>query len=90
MQYLKGLQPYNACKYYTRVEETDRGQTYADRMKPWAEFSTLEEAACHSMHLLHSMAIWPNLELKTQPKQLLGYLPLDIALIGLAVINALA
>ncbi len=32
------------------------------------------------MHLLHSLAIWPNLELKTQPKQLLGYLPLDIAL----------
>jgi hypothetical protein len=34
----------------------------------------------HTMHLLHSVAIWPNLELKTQPKQLLGYLPSDIAL----------
>ncbi len=31
------------------------------------------------MHLLRSVAIWPNLELKTQPKQLLGSLPLDIA-----------
>jgi hypothetical protein len=34
----------------------------------------------HAMHLLSSVAIQPNLELKTQPKQLLGYLPLDIAL----------
>ncbi len=32
------------------------------------------------MHLLHSVAIWSNLELKTRPKQLLGSLPLDIAL----------
>jgi len=32
------------------------------------------------MHLLPSVAIWPNLELKTQPKQLLGSLPLVIAL----------
>jgi hypothetical protein len=32
------------------------------------------------MHLLHSVAMWPNLELKTQPKQLLGSLPLDISL----------
>jgi hypothetical protein len=40
--------------------------------KPWAEFSTLEVAACHAMHLLHSIAIQPNLELKTRPKQLLG------------------
>jgi hypothetical protein len=31
------------------------------------------------MHLLHSIAIRPNLELKTRPKQLLGSLPLDIA-----------
>jgi hypothetical protein len=33
-----------------------------------------------AMHLLCSIAIQPNLELKTQPKQLLGYLPLIIAL----------
>jgi hypothetical protein len=34
----------------------------------------------HTMHLLSSVAIRPNLELKTQPKQLLGSLPLVIAL----------
>ncbi len=48
--------------------------------KPSAEFSTLEVAACHAMHSLRSIAIQPNLELKTRPKQLLGYLLLDIAL----------
>ncbi len=32
------------------------------------------------MHLLSSVSIQPNLELKTQPKQLLGSLPLVIAL----------
>jgi hypothetical protein len=35
------------------------------------------------MHLPHSIAIRPNLELKTQPKQLLGSLPLDIAPVSL-------
>ncbi len=34
------------------------------------------------MHLLPSVAIQPNLELKTRPKQLLGSLPLVIALPG--------
>jgi hypothetical protein len=34
----------------------------------------------HTMHLLPSVAIQPNLELKTQPKQLLGSLLLVIAL----------
>jgi hypothetical protein len=53
--------------------------------EPWAKFSTLEVAACHAMHFLHSIAIWPNLELKTRSKQLLGYLPLDIVLPGLIV-----
>ncbi len=48
--------------------------------KPWDEFSTLEVVACHAMHLLRSIAIRPYLELKTQPKQLLGSLPLDIEL----------
>jgi hypothetical protein len=33
-----------------------------------------------TMHLLPSVAIQPNLELKTRPKQLLGSLPLVIAL----------
>ena len=37
------------------------------------------------MHLLHSIAIGPNLELKTHPKQLLGSLPLDIVLPDAAV-----
>ncbi len=36
----------------------------------------------HTMHLLPMVAIQPNLELKTQPKQLLGSLPLVIALPG--------
>jgi hypothetical protein len=39
------------------------------------------------MHSLNSVAIRPNLELKTQPKQLLGSLPLDIALPGEAVFD---
>jgi hypothetical protein len=34
----------------------------------------------HTMHLLPSVAKQPNLELKTRPKQLLGSLPLVIAL----------
>ncbi len=34
----------------------------------------------HTMHLLPSVAIWPNLELKTRPKQLLGSFPIVIAL----------
>jgi hypothetical protein len=48
--------------------------------KPWAVFSTLEVAACHATHLLRSVAVWSNLELKTLPKQLLGSFLLDIAL----------
>ncbi len=38
----------------------------------------------HTMHLLPSVAKQPNLELKTQPKQLLGSLPLVIALLGVS------
>jgi hypothetical protein len=34
----------------------------------------------HTMHLLPSVALQPNLELKTWPKLLLGYLPLAFAL----------
>ncbi len=48
--------------------------------KPWAKFSTLEVAACNGMHLFCSIAMRPNLELKTLPKQLLGSLQVDIAL----------
>jgi hypothetical protein len=35
-----------------------------------------------TMHLLHSVAIQPNLELKTRPEKLLGSLPLVIAIPG--------
>ncbi len=38
----------------------------------------------YTMHLLSTIAIQPNLELKTRPKQLLGSLPLVIALPELA------
>jgi len=34
----------------------------------------------HAVHLLCYRAKLPNLKLKTQPRQHLGYLPLDIAL----------
>jgi hypothetical protein len=33
----------------------------------------------HTQHLLPSVATQPNLELKTRPKKLLGFLPLDPA-----------
>ncbi len=38
----------------------------------------------HTMHLLPGVAIQPNLELKTWPKQLLGSLPLVIMLSGIS------
>ncbi len=41
----------------------------------------------HTMHLLPSVAIQPNLELKTRPKQLLGSLPLVIALPDLSLLE---
>ncbi len=50
--------------------------------EPWAEFSTLEVAACDAMHLLRNIPIWPYLELKTRPKQLLGSLLSDITVPG--------
>ncbi len=43
----------------------------------------------HTMHLLPSVAIQPNLELKTRPKPVLGSLPLAFALPGLACITML-
>jgi hypothetical protein len=48
--------------------------------EPWAEFSTLEVAAACILHLLSGVATQANLELKTQPKQLLGSVPLVITL----------
>ncbi len=44
----------------------------------------------HAMHLPSSVAIRPNLVLKTRPKQLLGSLPLDIALFGLVFVSEVA
>jgi len=41
----------------------------------------------HTMHLQHIVAIQPNLESKTQPKQLLGSLPLVIALPKITYFN---
>jgi hypothetical protein len=41
----------------------------------------------NTMHLEISVAIRPNLELKTRPKQLLGSLPLVIALPALTLPN---
>jgi hypothetical protein len=53
--------------------------------KTWAEFSTLEVAVCVcAMQLSCFETKLPNLMLKTRPKQLLGLLPLDIALHGTA------
>ncbi len=41
----------------------------------------------HNMHLLPGVVIQPNLELKTRPKQLLGSLPLAIALPAVGISN---
>ncbi len=46
-------------------------------------------AACHAMNLPHSIAMRPNLELNSQPIQLLGSLPLDLALPILALFQKL-
>ncbi len=43
----------------------------------------------HTMHLLPGIAIQPNLELKTPPKQLLGSLPLVIALPDLGCLSVM-
>ncbi len=57
------------------------GQTLADRTSLGRVFN-FSSGCMHTMHLLTSVAIQPNLELKTRPKQLLGSLPLVIALHG--------
>jgi hypothetical protein len=44
----------------------------------------------HAMRLFCYRVKLPNLKLKTRPKQLLGPLPLDIALPALALVPALA
>jgi hypothetical protein len=53
-------------------------QTSANRARP-VELSTLEVSVCMPAYSFAYWAKWPNLKLKTRPKQLLGYLPLDIA-----------
>jgi hypothetical protein len=56
--------------------------------EPWAKFSTLKVAAACILHLLSGVAIQPNLELKTRPKQLLGSLLLVIALPAISAVDA--
>ncbi len=50
-------------------------------MNSRAEFSTLEVAVLYAMHLPPSTAKLTNLELKTRPKQLLSYLPIDVTVL---------
>jgi hypothetical protein len=57
--------------------------------KMWTEFSTLDWGGWVGSCLCHTITLktkQPNLKLKTQPKQLLGSLPLASAL-GAAVIS---
>jgi hypothetical protein len=54
---------------FKTIFQTNHGQTLAYRTSLTA-----------LLHLLPGVAKQPNLELKTQPKQLLGSLPLVIAL----------
>jgi hypothetical protein len=42
-------------------------------------WATLEDTACVMCTRRATLTTWPSLKLKTRPKQLLGYLPLDIA-----------
>jgi hypothetical protein len=81
-KFLATAKPFSGWKslIQTKVVSTLPWTNCSWQDEPLAEFSTLEVAACHAMHLLPSIAIWPNLQLKTQPKQLLGSLPLDIVL----------
>ncbi len=69
-----------------RQGEIKHGQTLADRTSPWLSFQ-LWKWCMHTMHLLPSVAIQPNSELKTWPKQLLGSLPLLIAHPGLSEVR---
>jgi hypothetical protein len=55
------------------------GPILADRTKPGLSFNSRSGCLC-ALDLLCRKAIRPNLKLKTWPKQLLGSLPLDIAL----------
>jgi hypothetical protein len=56
------------------------GQTSANRTKPGPSFQLLKWLCVRAMQLSCFETKLPNLMLKTRPKQLLGSLPLDIAL----------
>jgi len=58
----------------------EHGQTLANRTKPGASFQLYNVLHVYAMQLWYYETILPNLKLKTRPKQLLGSLPLDIAL----------
>jgi hypothetical protein len=60
-----------------RLRAGESRTNFSEQDKTWAEFSALEVAA---LQLLCSETKLPNLKFKTRPKQLLGYLPLDIGL----------
>ncbi len=52
---------------YAWTSNKDRPWTnFSWQDKTWAEFSTLEVAACHAMHLLHNIAIWPTVFCQVQ------------------------
>ncbi len=59
-----------------------RSSKYFYNTGHWAEFSTLEVAILHAAAFFMSTVKLPSLQLKTWPKQLLGPLPLVIALPG--------
>ncbi len=78
---IRPQKPTLVCSYWNILLSTQAWTNFSWQDKPWAEFSTLEVAACHDMHLPHSITIRANLELKTRPKPLWGSLSLDITLV---------
>jgi hypothetical protein len=62
--------------------ELNHGQTLAETGQALGRVFNYKSGCMHTMHLLTSVAKRPNLELKTQPKQLLSSLPLVIVLHG--------
>jgi hypothetical protein len=66
-------------KSYKRIDY-NHGQTSANRTKPGPSFQLQKLLCVCAMQLSCFETKLPNLMLKTRPKQLLGSLPLDIAL----------
>ncbi len=58
-------------------------------LDPLAEFSTLEVVVCITCTNVALNSKLPSLNLKTWAKQLLGYLPLDVALLRSSMIKYL-